>query len=58
MDVDPMVHKLAARFVDDMTAGDKSLSLKEWKSLTDRLAHAMQRAIEDECEAIRAELGE
>ena len=69
MTVDPHVHELASAFVDDLLAENLGELLKRQESLGDaevyallrtglveRAAAAMQRAIEDELEAIRQEL--
>lgn len=64
MESDPKVYELATAFVDDVflsvpperisKAGAEILRHRE--ALIDRTAQRIQRAIEDECEAIRQEL--
>jgi hypothetical protein len=60
--VDPMVYELAAYFVNDVLlklaqARGGLVNPDQREALTARTAQAMQQAIEDECEAIRQELG-
>jgi len=55
--VDPKVHDLAADFVDDLVHElNKPVVPSQRAALTDRLAAAIQRAAEDEYEALRQEL--
>jgi hypothetical protein len=60
--VDPQVHALAALFMTDLfkslfeTPTDSPDAFTHEDVLTDRLARAMQSAIEDECRAIEEEL--
>lgn len=63
MDVDPRVHALAALFLADVFDEVWCVDLTKWQNeeqrrlLVDRAAAAMQKAIENECEAIRREVG-
>ena len=55
--VDPSVRALAEVFIDDLAREiDRPIVEGERVALVDRAAGAMQRAIEDEYEAIRSEL--
>jgi hypothetical protein len=55
--VDPNVYDLAADFVEDIVA-DADVHVTEAQRLeyVQRAAEAIQRAVEDECSAIEAEL--
>lgn len=60
--VDPKVAAVAADFVDDVIARvwqrpDVTALVVNRQLLVERAAAAMQRAIEDECDAIRRDLG-
>lgn len=58
--VDPKVYELAGDFLDDLCSEDpiasRPMSEEQYDALNQRLAAAMQRAIEDECASIREEL--
>lgn len=59
MGVDPEVYALASRFVDRILIARPSLAadlIAHAGDLRERLANAMQQAIEQECEAIEQEL--
>lgn len=55
--VDPKVHALAAAFVEDLLEDwPGPVTVDQRRAYIQRGAEAMQRAIEDECSVIEAEL--
>lgn len=54
--IDPKVHAFAASLVDDVLVDGITLRPEQRTTLVDRLAGAIQEAVEDECAELREEL--